>query len=246
MTTFLIYSNDACGKSVQMKNICEMSESPIYISLELKNRKLLNLDPKTGLMTDETPFDVVEVIKLTPHPSYQTDYIRTYAALGIAIQNVINGKGVDGKLKCYDTVVIDGISDFDKMCERVVVTELQKTQKTRMEIGENDLASWETRNNLSCMPIEQLGNWAVVTGANVFLTTLFKGEYLKKIKTGYKVHTQDRIKEKVCDVRVMLTNDGRGYLAKFEKVPAWANEGVVEMVIGKSGLATEFVKRGLI
>jgi hypothetical protein len=70
-------------------------------------------------------------------------------------------------------------------------------------------------------------------------------EYIGEKRVGRCVDAKDRLR-KLCDVRVMLTNDGRGYLAKFEKVPAWAVDGEKEIAVSKSGLATEFVKRGLL
>lgn len=242
----LIYGQDAVGKSIQTKAICEMSENSLYISMEIKNRKLLGLDEKTGLMTPDCQFDVVEALILTPHPDYQTDYLQTYNKLGGIIQNVINGIGLDGKPKQYDTVVIDGISELDKMSEAQVLSDLRKEHPNRKEIGKNDLASWEVRNNLSCMPMEKLSYWATINHAAVFLTTLFKGEYLDNIKKGYKVNVQDRIREKACEARICLTSDGRGRMARFEKVPGWAVDGEMEVLVGKGGLAAEMVKRKLL
>jgi hypothetical protein len=70
-------------------------------------------------------------------------------------------------------------------------------------------------------------------------------EYIGEKKVGRCVDAKDRLR-KLCDVRVMLTNDGRGYLAHFEKVPAWAKDGTSPVIVGKGGLATEFSKRGLL
>lgn len=242
----LIYGQDAVGKSIQTKAICEMSENSLYVSMEVKNRKLLGLDEKTGLMKPDAPFDVIEGLVLTPHPSYQTDYLQTYNKLGTIIQNVINGIGIDGKPKDYDTVVIDGISELDKMSEAAVLFELRKEKPGRKEIGQKDLASWELRNNLSCMPMEQLSNWAIAANAKVFLTTLLKGEYLDSVKKGYKVNVQDRIREKACEARVCLISNGMGHIARFEKMPGWAVDGEIEVAIGKGGLAAELMKRKLL
>jgi hypothetical protein len=246
---------DATGKSAQLKTIAESSESAIVISLELKNRKLYNLD-HMGKMTKESPCDVVEPIILQNPPSYEIKPIETFNAVGNVVEMILNGKGLDGKPKHYQTVIVDGISDFPRWAEKLVIQKLQekwdnKPAKDRdgsrpVVIGEKNKAAWGVRNNLACLPLERLAAWAEVTGANVFLSTLMTPEYINDKKAGYKVDIQDRIRDKTCDIRVKLIHDGRGYLAKFEKVPNWADEGKDEVVIGKGMMFAEFSKRGMI
>lgn len=228
MTLFLIYGNDSTGKSIQCKNLCEMSEDALYISLELKNRRLLK----------EVDFTVEEALVIAK--DYKVDAIGTYEKFSKIIEDVIN----KGK---YKTIIVDGISEIPRYAEKVVISEIQKMpgKATTKVIGKENLAAWAVRNNLAHLPLERLSSWAEINGKDIFLTSLMCDEYIGEKKIGRCVDAKDRLR-KLCDVRVMLTNDGRGYLAKFEKVPAWASEGAVEMVIGKSGLATEFTKRGLI
>jgi hypothetical protein len=87
--------------------------------------------------------------------------------------------------------------------------------------------------------------WAELQDRNVFVTSLMTDEYLGEKKVGRCVDAKDRLR-KTADIRVQLTNDGRGHLARFEKMPGWATEGAMEMAIGKGGLAVEFVKRGVL
>ena len=246
---------DATGKSAQLKTIAESSESAIVISLELKNRKLYNLN-NMGKMTKDSPCDVVEPIVLQNPPSYEIKPIETFNAVGNVVEMILNGKGLDGKPKQYQTVIVDGISDFPRWAEKLVIQKLQekwdnKPAKDRdgsrpVVIGEKNKAAWGVRNNLACLPLERLAAWAEVTGANVFLSTLMTPEYINDKKAGYKVDIQDRIRDKTCDIRVKLIHDGRGYLAKFEKVPDWAKGTTDEVMIGKGMLFAEFSKRGMI
>lgn len=226
MTLFLIYGQDAAGKSVQCKNICEMSESALYISLEIKNRKLLK----------DVEFDVTEALVI--QKDYKVDPIGTYDRFGQIIEKVMN----ENKHK---TIIVDGISEIPRYAEKVVIMELRKKDPNRKVIGKDDKQAWSVRNNLAHLPLERLSSWAEIEGCNVFLTSLMCDEYVGEKKVGRCVDAKDRLR-KLCDVRVMLTNDGRGYLAKFEKVPGWASEGDIEVAVGKSGLASEFVKRGLL
>jgi hypothetical protein len=71
-------------------------------------------------------------------------------------------------------------------------------------------------------------------------------EYLNNIKSGYKIDVQDRIRDKTCDVRICMSKDGRGYTARFEKVPDWADVEKEEIVLVKGGLFMELAKRGLL
>ncbi len=234
---YLIYGQDAVGKSIQVKAICEMTEHPLYISMELKNRRLLGLD-KLGQQTEQSPFDVMEALVITP--DYKIDPIKTYEKLGSIIQDVLN------KPDEHDTVVIDGISEIPKYTEKVVLKRLQdaKPEAHIKMIGKDNLAAWAARNNLAHMPMEQLSSWAVLHDKKVFLTSLMTDEYIGEKKVGRCVDAKDRLR-KLCDVRVMLTCDGRGRLADFEKVPDGC-DGTNPVVIGKGGLAGEFMKRGLL
>jgi hypothetical protein len=243
MTLFLTYGNDSTGKSVQHISIAEMSNDTLYVSLEVKNRRLLK----------GAAFDVVEALVIEKAPSFKIDPIASYNRLGLIIENILNGKGLDGKPKQYDTVIIDGISDMHRWAEKVVIAEMQKKWDASSKkegsrpkvIGKENLSAWSIRNNLAHMPLERLSTWAEMTDAKVFLTSLMADEYVGEKKVGRCVDAKDRLR-KLCDVRVLLTNDNRGYIASFEKVPAWAGEGQSPVKIGKSGLASEFAKRALL
>jgi len=244
MTLSLIYGADATGKSLHCKTLCEASETPLYISTEAKNRKLLH----------GADFEVIESLAIEKPPSFRTDPLATYDKFGSIIESVLNGKSpIDGKPRVYDCVVIDGISEIPKWAEKVVVRELQKKWDTNKErkgnrplgIGKENLAGWAARNNLSYMPLERMATWAVETDARVYMTSLITDEYVGEKKVGLVVDAKMRLR-KLADVRVWLTADGRGYLAKFEKVPNWALAGESSVKVMRGGLVAEFGKRGLL
>jgi hypothetical protein len=236
MTLSLIYGADATGKSLHCKSFCETSDSALYISLEAKNRKLLQ----------DVPFDVIEALEIEKAPSYKTDSIASYDKFGEIIESVLNGKSpLDAKPKVYDTIVIDGISDIPRWAEKVVLKEIQKKHPDQKVIGKDNLAGWSARNNLSHMPLERLATWAVETNSSVYMTSLITDDYVGEKKVGLVVDAKLRLR-KLADVRVWLTADGRGYLAKFEKVPNWANDGESSVKVVKGGLVAEFGKRGLL
>lgn len=227
ITFFLIYGDDAVGKSIQLKNICLASENPYYLSLEVKNRKLLA----------DVDFAHKELLNI--QPDYKVDAIGTYNAIGRIIEAILNSK------EKFDTIVLDGISDIPRYAEKVVIAELQKKEPGRKVIGPTDMQSWSVRNNLAHLPLERLANWAEDKGTRVFMTSLMADEYFGEKKVGRCVDAKDRLR-KLADVRVKLTKDNRGYIAKFEKVPNWATEGLPEVVVDKQGLLVQFSMRGLL
>jgi hypothetical protein len=245
MTCTLIYGKDSVGKTAHVKAIADASETPIVISLELKNRKVYDLDTM-GKQKPGAPYEVVEPLVLEPAPSFKVVPIDTFNAVGKTIERILNGQGPDGKKKLYTVVIIDGISDFSRWAEKVVIKEIRKKYPDQKVIGKENLAGWAARNNLAAMPMERLASWAEINCANVFLTTLLADEYLNNTKVGYKCDIQQRIKEKVCDARILLTKDGRGYTAKFEKMPSWANKEKEEVALGDGELLVELSKRGML
>lgn len=226
MTFFLIYGNDATGKSVHCKAICDMAESAVYVMLEMKDTRLL----------EGSGFDVIKPLVLTDE--YKIDPIPTFNKVGEAIQKIV-------KENKYEVVVIDGISDFPRWAEKVVIQQLQKKNPDQKVIGEKNLAGWAARNNLAALPVEKLAMWAEVNNRKVFATTLMTDEYIGEKKVGRTLDAKDRVR-KAADVRVMLTHDGRGRLAKFEKVPGWSIKGEPEIAIKNGELGIELMKRGLL
>lgn len=200
-------------------------------------------------MTNKTPegVEVVEPLVIGPAPSFEVYPVASFNAMGKVIERILNNLGPDGKKKVYKTVVVDGVHKISKWAESVVIEELNKKWPGTTAIGKENLAAWAARNNLTCMPFERLATWSEVNGCNVFFTTLMKGEYLNNVKTGYKIDIQDRIKEVACDTRIYLSRDGRGYTAKFEKIPpqiVW--EGPEEITIQKNALYVELAKREML
>ena len=248
MAVCLIYGTDATGKSSQLKAICDAAEDPILISLELKNRRLYRLD-HNGKMTDDTPFEVVEPLVLERPPSFATVPVETFHSMGRTVERILNNQGADGKQRKYKTVVIDGISDFKRWAEHVVIAELRKKWPDTTAIGKENLAAWESRNRITALPLERLSAWSEINGTNVFFSTLMEPEYLNGNKSGYRIGVQDHIRDKVCDTRVGLFKDGRGFIARFEKIPPhveWDHPLPYEMVVKRGMLGIEMMKMGLI
>ena len=233
MSLHLIYGNDSVGKSTQLKTIAESSEDVIYISLEVKNRRLLK----------ESECEVVEVLHFTP--DFKVDPIPTYETLGNTINRIMSGKGQDGKAKQYKMVVVDGISEIPRYAEKMVIREIQKAHPTQKTIRENNLAGWAMRNTLAYLPFERLSSWAEITGANVLLTTLMADEYKGKDRIGRMADAKDRLK-KLCDSRIFLNRDAKGYSARFEKVPGWSTKKDEFVLIQEGGLFVEMMGRGLL
>ena len=95
MTFFLIYGEDSTGKSVQSISICEMAENALYVSLEVKNRKLLR----------NVSFDHEEIQVFDK--TNKIACIDTFNKLGKTIEKIMN----ENK---YSTVVLDGIYDIPR------------------------------------------------------------------------------------------------------------------------------------
>lgn len=229
MVFYLIYGTDSVGKTVQLKNICENhAESALYISLEPKDRKLL----KDAPFAVEEPLVIDDTNNVVPVDSFNN--------LGKLIEKVM-------KENKHDLVVIDGISDIPKWAEKVVIKKIQQMpgKAGTKVIGKENLTAWAARNNLAYLPLERMALWAVKYDRKVFATTLMTDDYVGEKKVGRTIDAKDRVR-KLSDVRIQLTNDGRGRLAKFEKVPGWAEEGPADVAVTKTGLAVELLKRGLL
>lgn len=227
MTLILIYGNDSTGKSVQCKNICLASENALYISVEYaKNHRMLR----------DAEFEVMEVQVI--RKDHIVDEVACMDAFGKAIEKVVSSDK-------YKVVVVDGISQIPRYAAAVVLKKLQEKEPLRKTIGEENLVAWAARNRLAALPIERLSSWAVTTSATVIMTSLMTDEYVGTKKVGRKVDAKDYIRS-LCDVRVMLVHDGRGYITKFEKVPEWAEAAAIDVAMDKMGLLVEFGKRGLL
>jgi hypothetical protein len=204
-----------------------MAESALYVSLEVKNRKLLR----------NASFDHEEILVFDK--TNKIACIETFNSLGKIIEKIMN----ENK---YSTVVFDGIYDIPRWAEKVVIQEIQKKHPGQTTIGENNLAGWAARNTLSYLPMERMSVWAEDHNCDVFITTLMTDEYVGQKKIGRTADAKGRLK-KTADARVHMVKDNRGYVARFEKTPGWAKEGDMEVLLkGKDALAMEFMKRGLL
>jgi hypothetical protein len=187
-------------------------------------------------MLRDAEFDVIETQVI--RKDHTVDELACMDTFGKAIEKVVSADK-------YKVVVVDGISQIPRYAAAVVLKKLQEKEPSRKAIGENDLAAWSARNRLAALPIERLSSWAVTTNAVVIMTSLMTDEYVGTKKVGRKVDAKDYIRS-LCDVRVMLVHDGRGYMAKFEKVPEWAEGTAGEVAVERIGLLVEMGKRGLL
>jgi type II secretory pathway component PulC len=117
-------------------------------------------------------------------------------------------------------------------------------------------------NKLVYGRLELLANWSEITGAIVIAITSIveqrrmvvdaeSGES-KSIGTGEMVVDAKENVRKLADIRVKLEKDGRngkGYYAVFEKTQDWmlpGKDGKDAVKVGKDGLLTELIARGVI
>jgi hypothetical protein len=164
-------------------------------------------------------------------------------------------------------LVIDEITLLRKYAQPVIIEEINRNRRGSnkppiTKIGENNYAAWEQVNKLVYGRLELLANWSEITGATVIAITSIveqrrmvvdaeSGES-KSIGTGEMVVDAKENVRKLADIRVKLEKDGRngkGYYAVFEKTQDWmlpGKDGKDAVKVGKDGLLTELIARGVI
>lgn len=241
----LVYGADGTGKSVQCKTIAESIDLSEHWSFATKNRKLYK---DSGVISDE----------LLRFNSDST--INPYQTIDAFHDKV----GQTVKENTKKLVVIDEITLLRKWAQPVVIEGINKQRRMKQEppitkIGENNYAAWAEVNNIVYGRLELLANWSEVNDAIVIAITSITEERRmvvdeetgksKSIATGHFIVDAKENVRKLADVRVKLEKDGRsgkGYAAVFEKTQDWMIEGKDVVKVGKDGLLTELVMRGVI
>lgn len=250
ITFILVYGSDGTGKSVQCKNVAEAMEDAEHWSFATKNRKLY----------EQSEIQSVELLRFNPDNTvnpYQTmDVFRDKVTVTVKESNL-------------KFLVIDEITLLRKYAQPVIIEEVNRARRSLREpkppitkIGENNYAAWEQVNKLVYGRLELLANWSEITGAIVIAITSIveqrrmivdaeSGES-KSVGTGEMIVDAKENVRKLADIRVKLEKDGRngkGYYAVFEKTQDWmlpGKDGKDAVKVGKDGLLTELIARGVI
>lgn len=239
----LVYGSDGTGKSVQCKSVAESSELPEHWSFAVKNRKL-----------------------------YETSGVPSVELLSFNSDSTINPyKTIDNfhdqvtkviKENTVKLVVIDEITLLRHWAQPVVIEELNRAHRAYNKplltnIGRDNAAGWGRVNDLVYGELERLATWSVINDATIIaITSITEKRKLTTDNEG-KQHSQTT-GEWVCDAKINIRkladvivrlekdgNKGKGYFVFFEKMQDWMSEGKDFVKVDKTGLAMEFVVRGV-
>ena len=239
----LVYGADGTGKSVQCKSVAELTEPSLHLSFAVKNRKL-----------------------------YESSTVPSVELLSFNADSTINPyKTIDNfhdqvtkliKENTAKLVVIDEITLLRHWAQPVVIEELNRSRraynKTPLtKIGEDNFAAWGRVNDLVYGELERLATWSVINDATIIAITSITEQRRLVVGEDNKAHSQTT-GEWICDAKINIRkladviirlekngNKGRGYYAFFEKMQDWMTEGEESVKVDKIGLATEFMKRGI-
>ena len=232
MTLILSYGEAGNGKSTQHVEICRYNAPSIYLCMEVKDKKLLDM---AGIETKQI---------IAYDENYQEDAVKTIMNLEIAIREIIR----ENK---YKFVVLDGISDIRRFASKEWIFKdnllrAKEHMAARSTIsGENKFA-WAAINQRVLGILEPLINWSNITGTHVFFTAQMSDAYLNNTKVGRQIAAGDWIESDV-DVKVRLYRNAEGgFMARFEKLPGWAipkdnddtpiSQGALFALLGERGL----------
>ena len=241
----LVYGADGTGKSVQAKSILESSDAGEHWSFASKNRKLYK---DSGIVSNE----LLRFNKDSTINPYQTID---------AFHDKVDKTVKENVLK---TVVIDEITLLRKWAQPCVIEEINKKRRAYQKppltkIGENNYAAWADVNNMVYGRLELLANWAEINDCTIIAITSIVEERrstvdsetgeTKSVTTGrWLVDAKENVR-KLADVRIKLEKDGskgKGYFAFWEKTQDWMQDGQDAHKLGKDGIATELMARGVL
>jgi hypothetical protein len=240
----LLYGSDGTGKSVQAKSIAESNESPLHLSLAVKNRRLYASShcPSIELLAFN------EDSNINPY--------KTMDNFHDAVSKII-------KENVVKLVVIDEITLLRKWAQPVVLEEQNRAKRaagkpTTTKIGRDNASAWARVNELVYGELERLSTWSELNNAAVIaitaiteerrLVTNSDGETASETTGNWVIDAKANVK-KLADVIVRLEKDGtkgRGYYAFFIKMQDWMTEGADFVKVEKAGLLTEFMMRGIL
>ena len=240
----LVYGADGTGKSVQCKSLAEASESAEHWSFATKNRKLYQ---NSGVQS-------IEMLRFNTDSTINP--YQTIDAFHDKVADTVN----KGDLKM---IVIDELTLLRKWAQPVVIEEINKQRRAYQKppitkIGENNYAAWARVNDIIYGRLELLANWSEMHDAVIVAITSIVEERRisvdefgesKSVTTGSWVVDAKENVRKLADIRVKLEKDGRngkGHYAIFEKTQDWMTEGKESIKVGKDGLLTELMTRGVL
>lgn len=240
----LVYGADGSGKSVQCKNIAEAQENSQHWSFATKNRRLY---AESGVISTELlRFNLDSTIN-----PYQTID---------AFHDIVDKTVKENAAKL---VVIDEITLLRKWAQPIVLEEINKVRRGKgqmpiTKIGKDNAAAWARVNDIVYGRLEHLANWCEINDALVVAITAITEERRMVINsdgeassetTGNWIADAKNNVRKLADVIVRLEKDGkngRGYYAIIEKQQDWMAEGKDAVKVGKDGLLTEMMMRGVL
>jgi hypothetical protein len=240
----LIYGADGSGKSVQAKNIAEAQENSQHWSFATKNRRLY---AESGVIS-------TELLRFNADST-----INPYQTID-AFHDIVDKTVKENTAKL---VVIDEITLLRKWAQPVVLEEINKVRRGKgqnpiTKIGKDNAAAWARVNDLVYGRLEHLANWCEINDALVVAITAITEERRMVINsdgeassetTGNWIADAKNNIRKLADVIVRLEKDGkngRGYYAIIEKQQDWMAEGKDAVKVGKDGLLTEMMMRGVL
>ena len=240
----LVYGADGSGKSVQCKNIAEAQENSQHWSFATKNRRLY---AESGVIS-------TELLRFNPDST-----INPYQTID-AFHDIVDKTVKENAAKL---VVIDEITLLRKWAQPVVLEEINKVRRGKgqnpiTKIGKDNAAAWARVNDIVYGRLEHLANWCEINDALVVAITAITEERRMVINsdgeassetTGNWIADAKNNIRKLADVIVRLEKDGkngRGYYAIIEKQQDWMAEGKDAVKVGKDGLLTEMMMRGVL
>jgi len=243
MTVILVYGSDGTGKSVQCKSIAEYADNPEHWSFATKNRRLY----------EESGVPSVELLRFNLDAT-----INPYRTMDMWTEKILETVKSD-----KDLIVIDEITLLRQWAQPVVIEEVNKERRSKQKppitkIGENNASAWAAVNKLVYGRLEILANWAEINKRTVVaITSMIEERRMsvdsdgeaKSVTTGRWVADAKLNILKLADVRIKLEKDGsrgKGYYAFFEKTQEWMAPGDEVIKVGKDGVLTELMKRGVL
>jgi hypothetical protein len=232
MPLILTYGDPGVGKTSQHVTLCQSLPNSVYLCMEVKDDDYLQ--------TSGIDFKIVEQFT----EDYVEDPIQTLSTLQMEIKNIING----GK---YKYIVIDGVSDIRKYAidEWMIKDNRSRRaagERERTSISGENLSAWSEIGDRVKSLIRPIANWSNIRKTTVFFTAQMKDNYIGKNKVGKAVNIGEWL-EYDLDVKChMFRNNDGEYIARFAKVPAWANICNEEPVVTRGGYIGLLAERGLI
>lgn len=233
MPLILTPGEPGVGKSTQHAAICKYVPGSVYLCMEVKDRKLLDIK---GVK-------FIQIIQYTD--AFEEDAVATLEVLETEIRKIVRGNE-------HTHVVIDGISDIRRFAQKEWIF---KDNIERMKVGKaprsgisgENKSAWAAINQRVMGILEPIVNWSNVKGTTVMFTAQMKDSYMNDQKVGRQINAGDWVEYDV-DVKCILYRnlDGGTFMARFTKLPGWARKCEDDVPIAAEGYYGLLAERGLI